>query len=187
LHNQIKTLESDLSTFRGALDRLLSINIAAPKHFQGCFLELAICASRLYLDYLLVIRVFEDLESISTEARAVDFVSSDLLNENLLRTEVRRKLESSVFSNQFRAHDAFHDGTGLNDVKDYVGAFALHLPEVYQESLRAQVYASAFVATASSFALAQLFISLQHLARNHVGFVLQALERASDEDNWEDS
>jgi hypothetical protein len=73
----------------------------------------------------------------------------------------------------------------LHTLEDYKSRFALHLPEIYEEPFRVEICAKDFLASHSSSVLAEIDVGLGHLARNHVGFVLQALEGVVDVASWD--
>jgi hypothetical protein len=110
-----------------------------------------------------------------------------MLRERNLREKFRERLESSPCWIHFKPQNPSSADTGLKTLQDYIEKFTLHLPEIYEETLRVEVCAKSFLNNHNDSALAQLVVGLQHLGRNHISFVLQALEWAADEDSWNDS
>jgi hypothetical protein len=187
MYEQLERLQLDLAAYRGAVDQVVSSALTAPSDFQQCFLEISICASQLYLDYLLVTKTFQELDAVSSAVGDMNHVRADALREKRLREKLKHKLESSPSWNHFRAENPFSEITGLRSVQDYTERFTLHLPEIYEETFRAEIYIKEFLANHSASALSQMFVALQHLGRNHISFVLQALEWAADDGSWEES
>jgi len=67
-----------------------------------------------------------------------------------------------------------------------MNAFGLHLPEIYEEAVRAKGYAKRLLEESGDTG-AFLTVSLDHLCQNHVSFVIPALQWAADESTWRDS
>jgi len=186
MNNQLEKLQLDLVSYREAVDNVLSSALAKPTDCQQCFREILICASQLYLDYLLVMKNLPAMEAVSSKGDS-GLVRLDTLRERTLREKLQQKLESSpCWSHHFKPENSFSELTGLRSRRDYTGKFSLHLPEIYEESFRVEACTKDFLASHHGSALAQLVVGLQHLGRNHISFVLQALEWAADEDSWED-
>jgi hypothetical protein len=70
-------------------------------------------------------------------------------------------------------------------LEDYLNVFLLHLPEIYEETLRIEALVKAFRKNLDKAVLTRLEVSLEHMARNHISFVRFALEWAADESSWE--
>lgn len=185
--DQLKKLQLDLVSYREAVDEIFSLSPATPRAWQQRLFEILVCTSQLYLDYLLVVRNLPALDAVSSKGSSSDLVRADVLRERNLREKLKHELESSPPWNHFRPENSFSEFTGLRSLQDYMDQFTLHLPEIYEETFRAEVCTKDFLANRNAFALAQLVVALQHLARNHIGFVLQALEWALDEGSWEES
>jgi hypothetical protein len=65
MFNQLERLQSDLASYRDAVDKIFSEAPSDPGAWQRYFFEVLICASQLYLDYLLVTRELPMLEAVS--------------------------------------------------------------------------------------------------------------------------
>jgi hypothetical protein len=187
MNNQLEKLQLDLVNYREAVDQIVSSTLTTPTDWQHRLLEVLVCASQLYLDYVLVVRNLPALEAITSKGSGSARVRADMLREKDLRENLRHELESSPSWKHFRPENPFSEITGLRSLQDYTDRFTLHLPEIYEETFQAEVWTKDFLANRSASALAQLVVALQHLGRNHIGFVLQALEWASDEGSWEES
>jgi hypothetical protein len=185
--DQLEKLQSDLVSYREAVDQIVSSTLTTPRDWQQRLLEVLVCASQLYLDYLLVVRNLSALEAVASKGGGSDRVRADVLRERNLREKLKHELESSPSWNHFRPENPFSELTGLRSLQDYTDRFTLHLPEIYEETFGVEFCVKSFLANHNSAALAQTFIGLQHLGRNHISFVLQALEWASDEGSWEES
>lgn len=187
MNNQLEKLQLDLVSYREAVDKIFSSALTKPTDWQQCFREILICASQLYLDYLLVMKNLPAMEAVSAEGDG-GRVRVDTLREKTLREKLQQRLESSAsWVHHFKPENSFSELTGLRSRRDYTDKFTLHLPEIYEESFRVEACTKDFMATHDGSALAQLVVGLQHLGRNHISFVLQALEWAADEDSWEES
>jgi len=112
-------------------------------------------------------------------------IAADVIRERHLRDGLRQVLESSVsWQRDFKAENDFSDSTGLRTRGDYAAKITLHLPEIYEESFRVEALAKRFLQSHTNGTLEDLAVGLQHLGRNHIGFVLQTLEWAADEGSW---
>ena len=187
MHSKLEKLQLDLVSYREAVDQILSLGLITPRHWQQCFLDILICTSQLYLDYLLVTKSLPDLEAAASESEDSDLVSTDVTREMRLRAELKHKLTSSSPWLGFTPENPFSNLTGLSKLQDYVNSLTLHLPEIYEETIRVEACVKSFLASHDSSALAQLSIGLQHLGRNHASFVIQTLEWIANEDSWEES
>jgi hypothetical protein len=181
--SQLENLQLDLVSYRKAVDRIFLPALTTPREWQQCLFEILVCTSQVYLDYLLVAKNLPALEAISLKGKSYQ-LRADSLREQNLREKLKRELESSPSWNQFQPANPFSDSTGLRSLHDYFNSLTLHLPEIYEETFRAEGLAKSFLANRSDATLAQLTVSLQHLGRNHCSFVLQALQWASDEGGW---
>lgn len=187
MNNQLEKLQLDLVSYREAVDKVFSSALTKPTDWQQCFREILICASQLYLDYLLVMKNLPGMEAVSSKGDG-SRVRVDTLREKALRERLQQKLESSTcWGHHFKPENSFSELTGLRSRRDYTDRLTLHLPEIYEESFRVEACAKDFSASHDGSVLAQLAVGLQHLGRNHISFVLQALEWVADEDSWEES
>ena len=187
MNSLLEKLQLDLVSYRAAVDKVFSLAIAKPADWQQGLREILICASQLYLDYLLVIKNLPAMEAISSNDDS-GLIRADTLREKILREKLQQTLESSTcWNHDFKPENSFSELTGLWSRRDYTDKLTLHLPEIYEESFRVEACTKDFLASHDGSALAQLVVGLQHLGRNHIGFVLQALEWAADEDSWVES
>ncbi len=131
--------------------------------------------------------IYAELEAVASKRAVLDLVQSDGLAERSIRKRLRQELETSPSWTTFRPENPFSELTGLHSLQDYTDKLALHLPEVHEETFAVEACLISFLANRNSAALAQTFIGLQHLGRNHISFVLQALEWAADEGSWDDA
>lgn len=187
MFDQLEKLQLHLVSYREAVDQIVSSTLTIPRDWQQNLLEVLVCVSQLYLDYLLVLRGMPALEAVASKQGSSDRLRPDRLRENNLREKLRHELEGSPSWKGFRPENPFSELTGLWSLQDYTDRFTLHLPEIYEETFRVEVWTRDFLTNHGASALAQLVIGLQHLGRNHISFVLQALEWASNESSWEEA
>ncbi len=184
---ELEKLSSDLVSYRKIVDRIFSADSLDLRQWQRYFFDVLISVSQLYLDYLLVMKEVPALEAVSSKRPRFDIVSTDIHRERILRKRLREQLESSPHWVHFRPQNPFSEDTGLRTLQDYIDKFALHLPEIYEETFRVELCTKKFITTHSDSALAQLIVGLEHLGRNHISFVQQALAWAADEISWDES
>jgi hypothetical protein len=187
MYSQVEKLPSDLASYRKTIDQIFSATFTSPRDWQRYFFEVLICVSQLYLDYLVVMKESPTFETISSEAFRLDIVRADISRETTFREKFRAQLESSPHWTHFKGENAFSKLTGLQTLQDYIDTFALHLPEIYEESFRVEYLSTTFLTSQNDAPLAQLIVGLQHMGRNHISFVQQALEWAADEYSWDES
>jgi hypothetical protein len=187
MDNRLERLQLDLVNYRKAVDRTFSSPFTSARDWQQHFLEILICTSQLYLDYLLVTRSLPDLQILSSKDDRSEHIRGNLLREKELRERLKQGLESSPYWIHFEPGNPFSELTGLRRLQDYIDKFALHLPEIYEETFRVEACTKNFLSGHKDSALTQLVVGLQHLGRNHISFVQQALEWAADEDSWRDA
>jgi hypothetical protein len=185
--DQLEKLQIDLSGFREAVDRIFSPTLITPESWQACFQEILISASKLYLDYLLVMKNLSAMEIASSKSSSTGHLRVDTLRERNLRERLKHELQSSHSWNHFRPQNPFSGLTGLHTTQDYTDRLTLHLPEIYEETFRVEAYTKTFLANHDGPTLARLAVGLQHLGRNHIAFVLQPLEWVADEGSWDES
>jgi hypothetical protein len=186
MESVLEYLRLDLAAYRSSVDRIMAEHLADPRHFRECFLDILVSMSRLYLDYQLFRKQLPELWETAKKARkrVPRVVESDIRRQREHRARFREKLESLSCWKYFRPENAFSESTGLLSIANYIDVFSLHLPEIYEETLCVEVYVEQFLNTSRGSALAELEVGMQHLGRNHISFVLQALEWASDEMSW---
>jgi hypothetical protein len=186
MFDQLDKLQVDLVGYRKAVDQIFSPALTTPKDWRECFLGILICTSQLYVDYLLVMKNLPVMGGMSKSGSS-DQLRADMARERDLRKRLKDELESSPCWSHFLPENPFAGLTGLHTRQDYVDRFTLHLPEIYEETFRVEAYTKNFMGNHSAAALARISVALQHLGRNHIIFVLQPLEFASDEDSWNES
>lgn len=187
MFDQLEKLQVDLGGYREAVDQIFSPALTTSKKWQACFSEILICTARLYLDYLLVMKGVDELESFVSRSGDGGEAPTDSVREMKLRADLKRTLESSNGWPGFIPQNSFSNLTGFRTLRDYADSFTLHLPEIYEETFRVEACTKSFLANHNGTALAQLSVGLQHLGKNHASFVLQPLEWAADEGSWDES
>lgn len=186
--DQLERIQADIIAYREAVDRIFFPALTSTEGWQQRLWEILICASQLYLDYLLVMKDLPELDAISSRGGSRNRVDADALREQQLREKLRHELESSLcWSQHFKPDNPLAEAIGVRTPRDYIESLTLHLPEIYEETFRVEACAKDFLAHRGDSALAQLVVGLQHLGRNHISFVLQTLQWAADEGSWQDT
>jgi len=177
----LEKLVSHLVAYRVVMERIFSEPLSGPDECREYFFELLISASTLYLDYLLVLR---ELSKVHARRRtASDFIKPDIQREASLRRRFTERIQSLPSWKGFQPEMAFSEYTGLRNLTDYLHSFTVHLPEIYEETFSAEQYAKRML-EGSGESGSRLTVSLEHLARNHISFVIQALQWAAAEVSW---
>jgi hypothetical protein len=185
---KIEGLISNLKAYRSAMDRLFSLPLARPSDCRKYFLNLLICVTRLYLDVLVLSNELSkgSVPRRTTALRRPEPISVDADRFMKLREHFRERLDSLQCWEYFQPEIPFSELTGLRTRSDYLNSFTLHLPEIYEETVRAEKYAQAVLGTRGTIRTSELMVSLQHLGHNHISFVLPSLQWAADEMTWRD-
>jgi len=183
MHKELEELICDVRGFRAAMDVIFSSELSEASACRKYFLTLLICLSRLYLRYLSIVDDLPSLEAVSSEFD-MSLLKKDVPREALVRQRFKERLQSSSCWSSFAPENAFSQLTNLHTLANYISSFALHLPEIYEETFRVEQYTLNFLENESGAALDYLVIALQHICRNHVNFVHFALEWAAEESSW---
>lgn len=186
LKDQLRKLVSNLASYREAVDRLLSPDVPDGRKWREQLFDILISVAQLYLDYLLLIRELPAIEAAS-KASVQEVLRANTGREARLRKRLKDRLESVPHWNHFDPQNAFSELTGLRTRQDYINRFVLHLPEIYEESLRVEDRTKAFLTDLGHSSLMELAVGMEHIGRNHISFVLQALEWAVDDGSWDES
>jgi hypothetical protein len=177
-------LKLHLAQYRDSLDAILASNISEPKEWRVALLNILVYVSRLYLDYSLFQKDIPRLWHLASKRAKRNVPRCDIQREQLLRSRIEEQLESSSCWIYFKLGGVASLFPNLQTLRDYTNSFALHLPEIYEETIRLDACATSFMETHDKRALADMVVGMQHMARNHISFVLPALELAADEDHW---
>lgn len=86
----------------------------------------------------------------------------------------------------FCTQNAFSPSSGLWTRRDYLENLSLHLPEIYEETIRTEENTRIFLSTRSRRALSDATVGMQHLAVHHISFAIQALQWMAEESSWLD-
>lgn len=184
IYGQFDKLTLDLAGYRATVNRAFSRKLSRPRDCRRYFLEILLSTSQLYLDYVLVLANLTKLERISSAQFRAKPVDADIKRETLLRERFRQRIESLSCWSLFEPENAFSKLTGLRTLKDYFDSLSLHLPEIYEETFRAERYAKMFRKRQDTSALTGLLVALQHIGRHHISYVRFALEWTTDECSW---
>jgi hypothetical protein len=187
LNDQLEKLILDLAHYRESVDQLLlPTDVSGTRQWREQLFEILICASQLYLDYLLLMRALPSLESISVKASGDLVPRLDIHREASLRKGLKERLKSVPHWKHFDPRNAFSKLTGLQTLEDYIDRLVLHLPEIYEESLHVEDCTRRFLTVHDEAILTELVIGMEHMGRNHIAFVQQALEWAANETGWDE-
>lgn len=183
----LRQLDKHLAAYRTAVDQLCAEGCPSIGGRLRCLTSVHVEVSRLYLDYRLFMQSRSKLEAVASRVRGVRPIRSDVRREFELRERMKQILEAWPHWARFHAEHAFSDLNGLRNTSDYIGSFVLHLPEIYEETIRVQKAVAGFLSHLSARRLVEIELGLQHMGRNHILFVLPALEWVSAEEQWNDA
>jgi len=111
-------------------------------------------------------------------------IAVDRVAERNIRSRLGTVIEATAFWQDFASENPLGELAGFRGTSDYINAMKLHIPEIYAETLRVDKYIAAIEEVPPDVSLAELQSSLEHLLRNHMIFLLPALEFAAAESSW---
>lgn len=179
---------TDTLMFRQAVNSVLSDQPREPVVFRDCMYEIWAAASRLYLDQVEICKCdIDDLNARldTSEITAAKEAENPADAEGRIRTRLRAHLEHLTIWERYQMHNAIPASRGLKEKKDYIDSLALHLPEIYGETIRLEDWLHRLIIDPSEATLTRAVISAEHLGKNHISYVLPALEWLADADAWQ--
>lgn len=182
MSKQFEQLIRDLSDYRTAVNKICSTSLQ-PSEFRDRIFDVLVSTSKLNLDYLLISRQLRNTEMVPSK---YSHIPTNLQREELHRAQLRAYLESWGQWSHFDLQDPFSELNGLRTRGDYIDCLALHLPEIYEESFRVEQCAKEFLLNRSDLAGTQLLIGLEHMGRNHISFLQQALGSLAKDSLWDE-
>lgn len=181
----LQKLLGTLTSYREMVDRLFSESLLEPKDWRAYFSDLLISVSQLHLGCLIFVHNSYGFEAGSSFISTDRLPKIDISREQSFRSKLRAYLESRIFWDDFHPEDASLMPIELRTAQDYLDNLSLHLPEIYEESLRIEGYVNVFRESSSGLVFTSVIVGLQHISRNHIAFVQPTLEWISNEDLWE--
>ena len=175
-------LSEHLRQYRASADVLFERKIRTAGETQHYLFALLLSATRVYLDFLLVLEALPSLYSSSDRKTKTKPVRSDASREMAYRERYTTSL-SELPLHKFKP-------SGLAELtfkwvhEDYFSALCLHVPEIYEETLRLEAYLVRFQADVSEKDLTHFEIAFRHLSENHCTFLLPVLQDLVMEGNW---
>jgi hypothetical protein len=182
--SRLQELLLHTSGFRRAVDRIFTQRFESHEDWLKYLWTVLQFASQLYADYALLTPGLNQIEASDGAPQ------SPMSDESTVRTEanLRERLDSALrgmpWWAELRPDAPFGDITGLRTADDFISVLTLHLPEAYMESLDVERWANEFSVRPAVIPLGSLIIGLEHMNRNHLLFVLPALQFAADETTW---
>jgi hypothetical protein len=186
--NLLQRTCTDTLMFRQALSSLLSEQPSEPVVFRDYMYEIWAAASRLYLDQVEICKC--DLDDLTARLDSSEItVAKETENpadaESRVRARLRAHLEQLTIWERYQMHNAIPASRGLRGKKDYIDSLALHLPEIYGETIRLEDWLHRLALGPTEAVLTRAIVSAEHLGRNHISYVLPALEWLADSDAWQ--
>lgn len=185
--NLLQRMCTDTLMFRQSVNSVLSDQSRDPMVFRDCMYEIWVAASRLYLDHVELHKC--DMDDINARIGTSDItIAKEIENpadaEDDIRTRLRAHLEQLPIWGRYDPRYAIPVSRGLKNKEDYMDALARHLPEIYAETLRLEDCAHRLLVHPSEAVLSRAIVSAEHLGRNHISFLLPALEWLTEDDAW---
>ena len=146
---------------------------------QEALFNLLVVTTRLYLDCLLILRHSSALHRLALDDSETADVGSDVTREMELRKQFRVVMEGSK-SWSFLTLDHPMAFPQFRTQEAYLNHYALHLPEMHEETFFLEECAQRLIKSLSSKALVDLEIGLKHLCFNHAIFAMPILQWQSE-------
>lgn len=186
IRGKLEGLTLHTAGFRQAFDRIFVSPCQTGEECLNYFGSVLLFASQLYADYVSLtfdlarLEVPEAPVQVSRADRAATFPN----REGDLRNRCSAVLRAMPCWGELDSNAPFGKITGLQSPADYIERLALHLPEIYEESIRVEGWANGLGAGSAATTLGPLVVGLEHMGRNHLLFALPALQFAADETSW---
>jgi len=184
LRNKLKGLKTHGAAFRNALEHIFVHQPTTSGECRNYFGTILLYASQLYADYVSLSSDLARLDLAQDGTQSISDGEAGALHEGSLRERYTAFLRAIPCWDRLSPNAPFAAITGLRSAADYIEPLALHLPEVYEESIRTEGWAGDITSRATAATVASLLVGLEHMGRNHVLFVLPALQFAADETSW---
>ena len=94
MNDQLETLISNLSSYRNTLDRAFTPGINTPEEARSYFLNVLISVSRLYLDYVLLVKASPTFKTTRSNKCNSNTGKQELGREMRQREKFRMQLEA---------------------------------------------------------------------------------------------
>jgi len=175
-------MSDHLREYRASADVLFERKITTEDEAREYFFHLLLCATRVYLDFLLVLDALPVLYATAGRKTKTESVQSDVTREMAYRRRYTTSLSELPFY-KFKP-------SGLAELtfkwvhEDYFNSLCLHVPEIYEETFRLETYLASFQTGARQTELTKLEIAFRHVAENHCTFLLTVLQDLVIEGNW---
>jgi hypothetical protein len=178
----------DSRDFRAACENLVSLSSIDSCKFRAQMSTFWQLASRLYLDCTELARWCEVDTGRKMGSRPKGLSTAPVVSsvniEQSIRGTLRLFFEGVPVWDDFNTENAIPMSRGLINAMDYINSLSLHLPEIYCESFRLERHLTELGRDMDESAKSRALVSVSHMGRNHISFVLPALEWLSDKDNW---
>ncbi len=175
-------LSDHLRGYRASADVVFGRKITSEDEARQYFFTLLLSATRVYLDFLLVLKALPALYASPDRKNKTEFVRSDVSREMAYRKRYTASL-SELPLNKFKP-------SGLAELtfkwvhEDYFNALCFHVPEVYEETFSLQESVTRLQIGLRASDLVDFEIGFRHLAENHCTFLLPVLQDLVIEGNW---
>lgn len=127
---------------------------------------------------------FDDTYSTEVAIESVAPTLPDhLLTERDLRVQLERKLREADL-NGLDLSDPFLAQFGIVTVEDFICCLRLHIPEIFAECRRLDEFIADAISRHNGEFFGAMRVSVRHIIRHHIPFVIYPLEWSSDPDNW---
>jgi len=187
--NYLTELVSDLRDYRACMKRIFSRKLTRSRDCSKYFFEVLVCASNLYRDHLTMRKLEAELYNQAKRppnkpAGTYSFKRrAGVDHEATMRPRFRRRIESLHCWTEFQPESEFAEENQLRTVVNYISALALHLPEIYGETINMDRSVKKFSESRASSAVAEIQVGLAHIA-HHASYCHFALETLSEEWRW---
>ncbi len=185
LDQHIRILVLASSAYRKSVRDVLSLDKLSTKRFFLPHLLSLLQSVVVFYHAAISLNSSREEESIFIDdAIASDSTFQDVTTEQELRVRLERKLREVDLAGLDLSNPFLND-YGVVTSEDFVHCLGMHISEIFIESLRLDDYAKQFLTSKDEGSLlGGMRVSIYHIIRHHIPFLVPPLEWACDTDNW---
>jgi hypothetical protein len=182
-HQHIRILILASSAYRKSVRNVLSLDKLSKAILLPHLLSLLQSVVIFYHAAISLNSTTEGGSFFIEEAIAGDSPFREVTTEQELRVQLERKLREVDLA-ELDLSNPFLNNYGVVTSEDFIHCLGMHISEIFIESLRLDDYAKQFLSNSDEDLIGGMRVSIYHIIRHHIPFLIYPLEWACDTDNW---
>lgn len=183
------SIDADSNQYRTSFNRIYSRQLETPGSCIKYFYELLVITSKLYIDCLNLRNCenkFYDTVNVplATSPTVRKLPRLKFTHGKDARLKFNNKISSLPCWGSFDPSNEFSSNNLLKTHRDYINSLQIHLPDIYDESIRINVCVRNIVAGKGDHSFEELLVRLEHVA-HHASYCRHTLELLSHWAQWE--